>query len=123
MNIPTPPAAAGIDLLLLVGFAALGRSSHDEGAPIAGTLETAAPFLIGYSAGAVASGLHREPLSVRRAATAWAVGMVLGLALRRLVFDRGIAPSFIVVAMVTTGVLLLGWRGAVHGFRAVSARR
>lgn len=122
MRNPSPPVALGIDLLLLVGFAALGRSSHDEGAPIGGTLETAAPFLIGYSAGALATGLRHDPLSMGRAAAAWALGIALGLALRRLAFDRGIALSFIVVAMVTTGLLLLGWRGAVHGFRALSAR-
>lgn len=116
------PALLGIDLLLLVAFAALGRSSHDEGATLGGTIETAAPFLIGYSAAVPATGLHRDPLSIRRAAAAWALGMTLGMALRRLVFDRGIALSFIVVALVTTAVLLLGWRGAVHAVRALRSR-
>jgi hypothetical protein len=32
------------------------------------------------------------------------------MVLRRTVFDRGTAFSFIVVASVFTGVLLLGWR-------------
>ena len=40
----------------------------------------------------------------------WIVTVVVGLALRSLVFDRGIAPTFIVVALLTLGVLLVGWR-------------
>lgn len=113
-------AALGVDLLLLVGFAALGRSSHDEGTPVGGTLLTAAPFVIGYSAGALATGLHRDPLSVSRAAVAWAPSIALALMLRRVVFDRGIAVPFMIVALATTAILLLGWRAAVHAARARS---
>jgi hypothetical protein len=119
----SPAAAIGIDLVLIVAFAALGRSSHDEGATVGGTAETAAPFLLGYSAGALATGLHRDPLSIRRAAAAWGVGMTLGLALRNLAFGRGIALSFIIVALVTTAVLLLGWRGGVRAVRALRGGR
>jgi hypothetical protein len=54
--------------------------------------------------------LDRDPLSLRRAAAAWGPGIVLGLLLRRLVFDRGIALPFVIVALVSTAVLLLGWR-------------
>jgi hypothetical protein len=32
------------------------------------------------------------------------------MALRRLAFDRGTAPSFVLVAAIALGVLLLGWR-------------
>ena len=42
------------------------------------------------------------------------------MALRGLVFDRGTAPSFVVVAAIVLGVLLLGWRLAV---RVVGQRR
>ncbi|MGD9572255.1 MAG: DUF3054 domain-containing protein [Thermoleophilia bacterium] len=33
-----------------------------------------------------------------------------GMLLRGLVFDRGTAPSFVVVAAIVLGALMLGWR-------------
>ncbi len=51
---------------------------------------------------------------------AWAGALTVGMALRGLVFDRGTAPSFVVVAAIVLGVLLLGWRLAV---RVVAQRR
>lgn len=109
--------AAGADLLLLVVFAAVGRRSHDgDASPVVDTLEIAAPFLIAYAAAAVALRLDRDPVGVRRGAAVWALGLALGLLLRATIFDRGLAPAFIVVAGVTTGCLLVGWRAiAVRG--------
>jgi len=105
--------ALGVDLLLLVAFAALGRNSHDDGASAGDVLTTAAPFVIGYTISAIATRLDRAPLSISRAAVAWAPGIALGLLLRVSLFGRGIAPAFIVVSIVTTAVLLIGWRLAV----------
>lgn len=106
-------AAVGIDAAMFILFAALGRRAHDEGSAIAGTLTVAAPFLIGYGVAAVALRLDRAPFDVRRGAMVWAAGIVLGLVLRGTVFDRGLAPAFVVVAVVTTGVLIVGWRAVV----------
>ncbi len=36
----------------------------------------------------------------------WLITVIVGLVLRRVVFDRGIATSFIIVATITLGVLL-----------------
>ena len=44
----------------------------------------------------------------------WTVTVVGGLALRSVVFDRGIAVSFMIVAALTLGALLLGWRAAAR---------
>jgi hypothetical protein len=108
----TALAAAG-DLLLLVLFAALGRRAHDEGSAVAGTLTVAAPFLIGYVLAAAVLRLDRDPLGVRKGAAVWALGLVLGLLLRGTAFDRGLAPTFVAVAVLVTGALLVGWRAAL----------
>lgn len=109
-----------IDAALVVGFAALGRRSHDEGAALTGVLEVAAPFLIALAAGWLLARAWRAPVSARTGVVVWACAVAGGLALRSLVFDRGVAPSFMIVAALTLGVLLCGWRAAV---RLTPARR
>lgn len=103
-----------IDAVLVVGFAALGRRSHEEGSSLWGVLEVAAPFLIGLAVGWFLARAWRAPVSPRTGAIVWAVTVACGLALRSVVFDRGIAPPFIVVAVLTLGVLLVGWRAAAR---------
>ena len=109
-----------IDAALVVGFAALGRRSHEEGTALTGVLEVAAPFLIALAVGWLLARAWRAPVSARTGVAVWASAVVGGLALRSLVFDRGVAPSFIVVAALTLGALLCGWRAAV---RLTPARR
>jgi hypothetical protein len=38
--------------------------------------------------------------------------------LRNLVWDRGTAPSFVIVTAIVLGVLILGWRLALGRLRA-----
>ncbi len=83
-------------------------------------LEVAAPFLIAAAVGWLLARAWRAPVSARTGAIVWASTVAGGLALRSLVFDRGVAPSFMVVAALTLGVLLCGWRAAV---RFTPARR
>lgn len=103
-----------IDAALVVGFAALGRRSHEEGSSLSGVLEVAAPFLIALAAGWLVARAWRAPVSPRTGAIVWAVTVAGGLALRSAAFDRGIAPAFIVVAALTLGVLLVGWRAVAR---------
>ena len=102
--------AAIFDLALIILFAAIGRRSHDEGSALAGTLTVAAPFLIGYVIGAVACRLDRSSRSVGRGALISVVAVGLGLVLRGTAFGRGVAPAFVVVALITIAALLVGWR-------------
>jgi Na+/proline symporter len=103
-----------IDAALIVGFAALGRRSHEEGSSLTGILGVAAPFLVALSVGWLVARAWRAPLSLRVGVFVWLVTVVGGLALRSAVFGRGIAPAFIAVAFVTLGVLLVGWRAAAR---------
>ena len=40
----------------------------------------------------------------------WIITVALGMVLRNLVFDRGTAAAFIVVASVFLGISMNGWR-------------
>ncbi|HMN99005.1 MAG TPA: DUF3054 domain-containing protein [Miltoncostaeaceae bacterium] len=106
--------AAVADAACIVVFAALGRASHDEGSAVGGTLEVAAPFLIGGAVGWAAARGWRAPTSLATGAAAWAGALVVGMLLRNLVWDRGTAPSFVIVTAIALGVLLLGWRLALR---------
>ncbi|KAK9838317.1 hypothetical protein WJX81_004248 [Elliptochloris bilobata] len=119
---------AGGDAAALLLFAAVGRSSHSEGlAPVA-VLATAAPFLLGWFAAAVPlGGFGRAACGERAgeaalaAAKCWAVGVPAGIAVRSLA--RGYAPdkAFVIVTLVVTGVLLVGWRAGLAAITAQAA--
>jgi hypothetical protein len=43
----------------------------------------------------------------------WGYTVVMGMVLRNLVFDRGTALAFIIVATVFLGITMFGWRALV----------
>ena len=91
-------------------FVAIGRRNHDEGSAIGEVFRIAAPFLIGLAAGWIVARAWRRPFELATGGVIWVVTVALGMVLRRTLFDRGTAFSFVIVASVFTGVLLLGWR-------------
>ena len=97
---------AVVDVVAVVVFVAIGRRNHDEGTALSGVLSVAAPFLIALGASWVGLRTWNEPFTRRSWAATWAITVIVGLLLRRLVFDRGIATPFIIVATITLGVLL-----------------
>ncbi|MGI8817014.1 MAG: DUF3054 domain-containing protein [Pseudonocardia sp.] len=111
--------ALGADLVGVLVFAAIGRSSHVEGLDILGVAGTAAPFLGGLLVGWAVGQVWRAP--ARLLAGLWAVGgaAIVGLALRGAVTGR-LPWTFVLVASVSLAVLVLGWRLIV---RAVLATR
>jgi uncharacterized membrane protein YbjE (DUF340 family) len=103
--------AAGIDIVSVVVFVALGRKSHDEsGSVIGGTLKIAAPFLIALAVGWLAARAWQAPAAVRSGLIIWLVTVIGGMLLRKFAFDRGTAVPFIIVTAVFTLLLLVGWR-------------
>jgi hypothetical protein len=104
------PAALAADVACVLAFAALGRSSHEEGATVAGTLEVAAPFLVGLGAAWIAARAWRRPVALATGVQAWAGTLVVGMVLRNLAFDRGTPASFVVVAAIVLAALIVGWR-------------
>ena len=84
----------------------VGRRNHDEAASISGVLGTAAPFLIALAVSWPLSRSVRTPFARSAILTTWLCTVILGLALRRVVFGDGIATPFIIVATITLGVLI-----------------
>ena len=110
----TAQRAAAFDAIAVLAFVVAGRRSHDEGGnALVETTEVAAPFLIALAVGWLATRAWKRPEAMATGAGIWAITVVLGMLLRRVVFDRGTAASFVIVATLVTAVLLLGWRAVV----------
>lgn len=109
---PRATVRAGLlDVVAVLVFVALGRRSHDEGGnAVTETLRVAAPFLIALVIGWAVARAWRRPATITTGAIVWVVTVSGGMMLRNVVFDRGTATSFIIVASLATGLLLLGWR-------------
>lgn len=111
-------AMAGGDILFLILFAWIGRASHVSTAVDFELLKTADPFIAGWVVAAYFLGDYfpdkESPKGVGASALSgaktWAVGVPLGIAIRS--FSKGELPPlpFVVVSMVSTLVLVVGWR-------------
>ena len=109
---PTRRTAAALvtDLVCVVVFCTIGRRSHAEGLTVAGIAETAWPFLTGTLAGWLAARAWQRPTNLYPTGLIiWVATIAVGMLLRKAT-SAGTAGSFIVVASITTAVLLLGWR-------------
>ncbi len=105
--------AAAADALAIVVFVSIGRRTHDEG--LAGTGRVAAPFLLAAAAAWIGLRAWRRPLDVRSTGVPlWIVTVGGGMLLRRMLFGDGTALPFVLVASVTVGSFLVGWRALVR---------
>ncbi|GAA2029287.1 hypothetical protein GCM10009819_11300 [Agromyces tropicus] len=115
--------AVAVDAALVVVFAVIGRASHREGIDAAGVWETAWPFLVGLAVGWAASLGWRRPLALwPTGVAAWLGAVAVGMLLRVAV-GQGTAVAFVIVAAVTLGLFLLGWRGIAAVVRRTRSRR
>jgi hypothetical protein len=102
--------AASLDVIWLVAFVLLGRSSHTEGESLGGVARTLWPFLVGLALGwATARAWRRPAVVVPTALVLWPVCVVVAMVLRAL-SGQGVAAAFVGVALVFVGLGLLGWR-------------
>jgi branched-subunit amino acid permease len=99
-----------LDAVAVLVFTVLGRRTHEEALGLTGVLEVAAPFLLAMVAGWLVSRAWRRPAWLGTGVVVWAVTVALGMLLRRTLFDRGTALSFVIVATLFLAAAMLGWR-------------
>jgi hypothetical protein len=104
------PLAVGLDVFFIVLFAAAGRRTHDESGAFVAVIETAAPFLIGLALAWALLRVWRRPTPVLIGVAIWPITVLVGMIVRRTVWDRGTATSFVVVTTLFIGACLVGWR-------------
>ncbi|HET8994035.1 MAG TPA: DUF3054 domain-containing protein [Rhodococcus sp. (in: high G+C Gram-positive bacteria)] len=103
-----------IDVILVIVFASLGRSSHDEALDLVGLAGTAWPFLGGLTIGwFLTAWLRRDKFDAYAAVPTglvlWVSALVGGMLLRALT-GQGTATAFVIVATLFLGAVLVGWR-------------
>ena len=98
------------DVVSVIVFVAIGRRNHDEGTGLDGIASTAAPFLVALAVVWLVALVWRDPVSARSGVITWIGTVVLGMLLRKFVFDDGTATAFVIVATVFLGITFNSWR-------------
>ena len=98
--------AGVIDVVTVVVFVVIGQRNHDGSSDVYGIINLAAPFLIALLTSWVVLRTWRGPFNRASFVATWVITVAGGLFLRRVVFDRGIATAFIIVTVITLGLLL-----------------
>lgn len=106
--------AAVLDVVLVIVFVLIGRSSHKEGFTLLGALTTAWPFLAGLVVGWLVTRSWRDPTGIVWTGIGiWVATVAVGVLLRG-VSGQGVQPSFVIVTTIVLGLFVLGWRGIAH---------
>lgn len=106
--------AALLDVIAVFVFTAIGRRSHAETLDLLGYANTVWPFLAGTLIGWLISRNWRSPAQLwPRGVIIWVSTVAFGMLLRAI-SGQGVQLSFIIVASVATGILLIGWRLVAH---------
>ncbi|MDN4644067.1 DUF3054 domain-containing protein [Arthrobacter sp. PsM3] len=111
------------DAALILVFAAIGRDAHQRGDVITGVLATAWPFLAGAALSWLVLRLWRSPLSLWPAGVSVWLGAVTGGMLLRAVTGQTVVLPFVIVALLSLGLFLLGYRLLAAVLRRRKSRR
>jgi len=100
------------DALAILVFVTIGLLSHHGDLTLRGYARDALPFLGAWFAAALLFHLYSRPGWWRLAAT-WAVGVPAAVLVRALALGRHLGSkeaAFLVVSLVTVGLLVVGFR-------------
>jgi FtsH-binding integral membrane protein len=106
--------AIAFDALCILLMVVIGTRNHKTDTGITGILFVAAPFWIAMSLVHLAPLLQRDNHKAPNTYVVWGYTVVMGMVLRNMVFNRGTALAFIIVATVFLGITMFGWRALVE---------
>lgn len=111
------------DVVAVVVFVVIGRGSHGEALGVLGLLSTLWPFLVGLGIGWAAAQAWKHPFRLPLPGVPIWLITVIGGMLFRVLSGQGTAASFVAVATIALGILLIGWRvvAALAGRRRARA--
>ena len=103
-----------LDVVISISFAVIGRDSHGFGSDATETIRIATPFLMAYAVTVLASKAWHKPLRFSTGLVLAASTIVIGMVLRRFVFDDGTAVAFVLVTGAWLTGLMFAWRLAAY---------
>ena len=99
-----------LDGLTVLVFVIIGRANHHHGENVDGVLSTLWPFALGVIVGwTVLMSQKQSGRSPRNGVVVMLCTVAVGMVLR-VVSGQGTAFTFIVVALVFLGAVMVGWR-------------
>jgi Protein of unknown function (DUF3054) len=113
--------AIAVDVICILVFAIVGRSSHQETTDLLGVAHTAWPFLVGCLLGTLIGRTWRHPYLLRSGVAVW-LGTVIGGMTLRWLTGGGVQLSFVLVASFVLAVFLIGWRAGLRLIQHARAR-
>ncbi|MDQ0028264.1 DUF3054 domain-containing protein [Arthrobacter bambusae] len=113
-NLARTALIAGLaDAILILVFAAIGRDAHQRSEVLTGVFSTAWPFLAGAALGWIAVRAWRAPFQTWPAGVVVWLGTVAGGMLLRAATGQTVVLAFIIVALISLAILLLGYRAVI----------
>lgn len=113
-SLPRTALIAGVaDALLILVFAAIGRDAHQRADVLTGVFSTAWPFLAGAAIGWLAVRAWRAPLHIWPGGVGVWIGTVAGGMLLRAATGQTVVIAFVIVALISLAILLLGYRALI----------
>ena len=109
-NARTVATAVAIDVIATLVFVMIGRGTHDENPTLTGLLLTWWPFLAALALGWIVTVAWRRPFGPLWPGVGLWIITVAGGMLFRALSGQGTALAFVIVATITLGVMLIGWR-------------
>lgn len=98
------------DAFCIFAMVLVGTRNHDTDTGVLGVLYVAMPFWIALALAWMVAHLLKRPSTTAHGVYVWIFTVGYGMVLRNMLFDRGTAAAFIVVASVFLGISMNGWR-------------
>jgi peptidoglycan/LPS O-acetylase OafA/YrhL len=113
--------AIAVDVICILVFAIIGRSSHQEATDLLGVAHTAWPFLAGCLLGTLIGRTWRHPYALTSGVAVW-LGTVIGGMTLRVLTGAGVQLSFVVIASIVLALFILGWRAGLRLIQRARAK-
>ena len=102
------------DATCVLALVVVGTRNHDTDTGIASVLGVGVPFWIALALVSSIPAVGRDPRSTGAATAVWIGTVAIGMTLRNLVFDRGTATAFVIVASLFLFATMFGWRAVAR---------
>jgi Protein of unknown function (DUF3054) len=99
-----------LDVATVLSFVIIGRDTHGFVTDWAATARVAAPFLIALGVGVLITRAWRNPTDLLTGLGLAITTVIVGLLLRRYVFDAGTARTFVILTSAWMLAWMVGWR-------------